>query len=220
MKFTRDLLWEKTGLKIDQPTNDGGTTSTGNIARQCFLNKNDFISWVTTMIPNDLRDPISRLHTNLSVILRIYNSNQAIDTEKLENLCKDTYEFILITFPWANITPSLHRLLAHSPELIRDCNDGYGLKNFSEEAVEACNKLIRRYREHLARKVSFTANARDIFVRLLSQSDPILANFRKFIRCKECGEIGHTCRYKCSTRQLYSNDQDILIRDLLYSDNL
>ena len=40
MKFTRDFLYEKTGLRIDQPTSDGGTTSTGNIARQFFLNKN------------------------------------------------------------------------------------------------------------------------------------------------------------------------------------
>ena len=50
------------------------------------------------------------------------------------------------------------------PELIRDCNNGFGLKDFSEEAVEACDKLIRKYCEHLARKFSLTSNARDIFV--------------------------------------------------------
>ena len=27
----------RTGLRIDQPTSQGGTTSTGNIARQCFF---------------------------------------------------------------------------------------------------------------------------------------------------------------------------------------
>ena len=32
MKFCRELLQEKTGTKIDQPSSEGGTTSTGNIA--------------------------------------------------------------------------------------------------------------------------------------------------------------------------------------------
>ena len=35
LKFVREFLQEKTGLKIDQPSSDGGTTSTGNIAREC-----------------------------------------------------------------------------------------------------------------------------------------------------------------------------------------
>ncbi|KAI6651056.1 hypothetical protein LOD99_5633 [Oopsacas minuta] len=112
------------------------------------------------MIPPDLSEPIRTLQTKLSVLLRVFNSNQAIDTDKLDSLCcKETYESILIDFPWASITPSLHRLLAHSPELIRDCNNGFGLKDFSEEAVEACNKLIRKYCEQLARKMSFTSIA-------------------------------------------------------------
>ena len=34
-------------------------------------------------------------------------------------------------------------------------NFGHGLKCFSEEGYEACNKLIRKYRENLARKGSF-----------------------------------------------------------------
>ena len=38
------------------------------------------------------------------------------------------------------------------------------VKEYSEEAVEACNKLTRRYREHLSRKNSFSLNIRDVFV--------------------------------------------------------
>ena len=98
MKFARYFLYEKTGLRIDQPTSDGGTKSTVNIARQCFLNMNEFISWVTTMIPNYLRDPICRLHTHLSVLLRIFNSHQAGDTDKLDALYKDTMNLFSRTF--------------------------------------------------------------------------------------------------------------------------
>ena len=81
-KFCSDFLFEKTGLRIDQPTSDGGTTSTGNIARQCFGNKNEFIFYVSSLIPSEFRDDISIIQTNLSAILRIFNSSQEVNTEK------------------------------------------------------------------------------------------------------------------------------------------
>ncbi|KAI6661279.1 Dna-mediated transposase [Oopsacas minuta] len=133
MKFVSGLLMEKTGMKIDQPSSDGGTTSTGNVARNCFLDKNQFLYWV----------------------------------------------------PLANISPTLHKLLAHSSELIRTCNNSHGLKVFSEEAVEVSNKLVRRYREHLARKMSFSLNTRDIFIRLMCNSDPVLNVYRKFTKASK-----------------------------------
>ncbi|KAI6658670.1 hypothetical protein LOD99_11016 [Oopsacas minuta] len=216
MKFTREFLCEKTGLRIDQPSSDGGTTSTGNMARQCFLIKNNFIYWVSTLISEDMREPINSLHSNLSVLLSIFNCTHAVDTDKLNSLCRDTYESILSNFPWVNVTPSLNRLLAHFTELIRDCNGGFGLKNFSEEAVEAYNKLIRKYREHLVRKISLTTNSRDIFARLLSQSDPVLIGFRNVLKCKECGGIGHTCRLKCTNLLHQTIDQDILFNSLIF----
>ena len=43
-KFCSDFLFEKTELRIDQPTSDGGTTSTGNIARQCLAIRMSLIS--------------------------------------------------------------------------------------------------------------------------------------------------------------------------------
>ena len=144
-----------------------------------FLNKNNFLSWVTTLIPSEFRDAIDIIHCNLSAILRVYNSSQEVETEKLDALCKETYEFIVITFPWVNITPTLHKLLAHCTVLILNCNNGFGLKEYSEEAIEACNKLIRKYRDNLSRKSSFSLNIKDIFIRLLSQSDPILRSFRR-----------------------------------------
>ena len=71
----------------------------------------------------------------------------------------------LIAFPWASVTSSLRRLLAHSVELIRDCR-------------EASNTLPTRYREHQGRKTPFVANALDILVGFLSQNDPVLITYR------------------------------------------
>ena len=58
-------------------------------------------------------------------------------------------------------------------------NFGYGLQELSEECLEACNKYVRIYRENLARKTSFSDNFRDILVRLLCFSDPVLAVHRQ-----------------------------------------
>ncbi|KAI6646080.1 hypothetical protein LOD99_9528 [Oopsacas minuta] len=63
-------------------------------------------------------------------------------------------------------------------KLIGAYNNGKGLQNLSEECLESCNKFVRRYRENLARKTSFTDNVRDILVRLLCCSDPILVQNR------------------------------------------
>ena len=214
-KFCSEFLHEKTGLRIDQPSSDGGTSSTGNVARQCFSNKNNFILHASTLVPVEIRDELALVQNNLSAILRIYNSSHEIDTEKLETLVKETYELILTAFPWANITPSLHKLLAHCTELIRDCNDGYGLKEYSEEAVEACNKLIRRFREHLSRKNSFTSNIKDVVNRLLSQSDPFLSSYRRTLVCKHCGQIGHIRNMQCKGNQMPSLEQEKLVDSLM-----
>ncbi|KAI6651934.1 hypothetical protein LOD99_4813 [Oopsacas minuta] len=93
------------------------------------------------MIEED-RLALSTIHTNLLVILRVYNSHRRIDTNKLYSIYKDTYEEIICKCPWANITPSLHKLLAHSSEFISDFNDGLGLKTSSEEFLNSVNKHV------------------------------------------------------------------------------
>ena len=56
-------------------------------------------------------------------------------------------------FPWAAVSPSVHRILAHSWEVL-ELNKGFGLGDMSEEGLEALNKIIRNRREHGARKNS------------------------------------------------------------------
>ena len=101
-------------------------------------------------------------------------------------------------------TPTLHKLLAHALQIISDHNGGYGLEDLSEEGLEACNKLVRRYRERLSRKFRFEDNIRDVFIRLISQSDPILSSFRNIT--KEVLEL--------DASELKS-DQDILVNSLI-----
>ena len=159
------------------------------------------------MIPPEFKSHIIEIHTCLGAILRVYNSSKRVDTEELALVCNKIYQSILCEFPWGNISPTLHKLLAHAPEIISTFNDGHGLEHLSEEGLEASNKYIRRYRDRLARKFSFEENLRDIFVRMISHSDPILLMNRKF-----------AIRKPPSCQQLISN-QDILLKNLIHHDD-
>ena len=126
-----------------------------------------------------------------------------MNTEAFGDLCTDTYLLIVDSLPWVSITPTLHRVLTHSEEILNEFNFRRGLKSFSEEGSEACNKLLRKYRENLARKSSFENNAVDILVRLASESDPVLNQFRFKLVCERCFEHGHTKRAKGCRGNIY-----------------
>ena len=94
MEFVRSYLLEKLSIQIDCPSPQGGTTSTGNVARSCFQrfddSKKDFFYWIITLIPCEYHLPLGFIYTNLAVILRIFNCDELIDSDKLSTLCKDT----------------------------------------------------------------------------------------------------------------------------------
>ena len=76
---------------------------------------------------------------------------------------------ILNTFPWVNITPTLHKVLAHAPNIISGFNNGLVLEQLSEEGLEVSNKLIRIYRQRLSRKFSFQANIKVVLLVFMSK---------------------------------------------------
>ena len=69
MKRILDLLSKETSYQIDLPTCDGGTRSAGNIARDCFHYKRDFLMWTTsTLAPEHIEDLLT-IHTNLGALV-------------------------------------------------------------------------------------------------------------------------------------------------------
>ena len=87
-------------------------------------------------------------------------------------------------------------------------NAGHGFKCFSEEGSEACNKLIRRYREHIPERPA----SKNIF----TESDPILVEYRSKLICDKCGEHGHTKRTKCCNYDsVIDSSIDSLVQSLL-----
>ena len=82
----------------------GGTTSTGNVARSCFMGKNNLIEWISTLIPLEFREPIKIIHLNISAILRVFNCGHLIDTGKLDSICKYTYSHLPKVFVQTQIS--------------------------------------------------------------------------------------------------------------------
>ena len=81
-------------------------------------------------------------------------------------------------FDWADINFTLHGCLSHSADLIA-LNNGYGLGELSEEALESNNKFIRNYASSRARKTSPDEQCFDVMARLLERSCPFQQELKK-----------------------------------------
>ena len=87
-------------------------------------------------------------------------------------------------FPWVVITPSVHRIMCHSWEVIQ-MNDSFGLGDVSEEGLELLNKNIRQMKEHGARKVTTEDNFRDCYNHLWDRSRPTIVEMDRIIKRKD-----------------------------------
>ena len=128
MKFLQTLIQERSGLKIDQSDSSGETTSTGIVARRASSDETSFLEFPR-------RPAVAKINAQLTAILRVYNSSRKVNTVELGRIRKDTYSLILDSFPWASITPTPHKLLAHSEGLIRKSNSRFGLKEGQNHAT-------------------------------------------------------------------------------------
>ena len=95
-----------------------------------------------------------------------------------KELCTSVYLKLVSRFNWAVISPSLHRVLSHSWELIK-ANENHGLDSGSEEGLEATNKLVKHLRIHGACKTSIKANFKDTFQHLWHRSSPLIVEMNR-----------------------------------------
>ena len=128
---------------------------------------------------------------------------------------------IAIKLPWVDINWTLHGLLHHSAELIH-LNGGWTLSAFSEEALEANNKFVRRYLEQYSRTSSPYLQLTDTICRLLARSDPELLHcqdqIKKKLCCSECGrkhETQNHMKYENQTSSTVLDKCDSLVQDFL-----
>ena len=212
-KKVQEAILKETGIKWDfvDSSGQGGTTTTGNVARALLFEKQKR-DIITNLIRNQSdREITEQFGYLLSTILRDISSDKTIRIDQYKNICKDLNLLLLHEIPWASVTPTLHKVLAHSWELI-EMNHQKGLKGLSEEGFEANNKRLRMYREKLSRKNNQISNLEDCFKRLWAGSDPLVCQQRANgrLKCSVCQAIGHTKR-SCPSN---SNSNNSLLTNL------
>lgn len=159
---------EQLGLIIDKPKAGFGSSNDGNTARRFFENL-DITAKITRLDINILR--------RLSVVLEVITSYNRIDENLFKSYTIETARLLVATYPWYHMTPTVHLILIHGPEVIRAALLPVG--QLSEEAAESRNKDVKKYRERFSRKVSRTKTNEDIFKRLLLSSDPFITGIRR-----------------------------------------
>ena len=157
----------KLNLTIDQPKQTAGNTTDGNSARKVFQHP-EILSEITGV---DL-DLIKRFADILEAITCSY----AIDPNLFADYCIDTARKYVALYKWYKMPPTVHKVLIHGKAII--IKAPVPIRMLSEEAQEACNKLIRRFREFSARKMTREKTMEDVFQRLMANSDPLIASLR------------------------------------------
>ena len=104
-------------------------------------------------------------------MLVINSQKRKIDTAMLQQLGIETSLDIVLTFPWACMSQSVHRILSHAWEKVT-FNENFGLGSDSEEGLEALNKYIRQIRARRSRTNSTHNNFKDVFNHLWRKSSP------------------------------------------------
>lgn len=161
-------FWNATYTDVHYPRPaTGGNSTTGNVCRVLF-EKHETLA--------DILGLDKDLVKNFSFILKALSCMRPLDCVKFKAYCRQTADIWINKYPTHKMTPSVHKVLVHSTEIMQNLNLPIGY--FSEEAAEASNKIHRNNREHHSRKTSRAATLRDVFDRPLCRSDPYLSTLR------------------------------------------
>ena len=121
-----DKLKQQLGIIVDQPKPGYGSTNTGNTAKTCFANYK--ISAVVTGFDEFI---IYRFY----VILQTISSGYEIDVDKFHSYTLETAIRFVALYPWYNIPISVHKVLIHGSDVIKQSILPIG--QLGEEAQEA-----------------------------------------------------------------------------------
>lgn len=101
---------ETYGLRVDFPNSGGsGTTNVGNLARWIFRNY---------VISASVLGLDEALLLNFRTILIALNCHQPLNLAAFQKLCTETLELYTAKYSWFRMTPTVHKILVHSPEII------------------------------------------------------------------------------------------------------
>ena len=165
------------GLLIDIPLPGGAVTlNDGNSSRKLFKESSIVakISGIDKMFSD-----------RIGVLLSVMESGYAIEVEKFKEYALNTMQMHLVLYPWYYLPVTIHKIFVYASDVIEVMTIPIG--HMSEEAQEARNKDLRKYREFFTRKFSRVQTVDDLFRRLLISSDPriSLLRFKKKKKSKD-----------------------------------
>ena len=137
-----------------------------------------------------------------------------ISIQRYHKFCNNVYHYLVSEMPRVSVTPTVHKVLGHSWELI-ELNSCFGLGTLDESGMEGCHKILRNVRTNLSRKQSQQANMTDTIRRLWLSSDPVINQERQkgLPWCKKCKVRGHSGRYCRANKKDDSSDTFALLLD-------
>ena len=155
----------------------------------------------------------------INVITKIINGDYLVNVEAFDQFCTQTALMIRRELDWVWFSPTVHQVLAHAAEAIKD-NECRGLLNQSEEGSEASHKKIKHLRLKAARQISLNANLEDVFNTLWIDSDFQVRSYDRTPTCSHCKEDGHWTRScpKKHAKNKPKTPDDLIIESLTYDD--
>ena len=177
--YVNDELYTKLALNMGNP----GDMIAGNAFKTFASDKARLV--ICNMLEGEESEAMREIHLGLCAIVKILNSQKRlVNVISLRELSVEVYLKIVETFPWAVISQSVHRILAHGADRI-EMNGCCGLGDIGEEGSEALNKYVRKADSSGSRQDSSLHRFTDIYNHLWDRSRPkIVAMERNIIRRK------------------------------------
>ena len=135
---------QQMGLLVDAPKPRGsGTTNDGNTARRFFSDP---------ALSADVTGLDETLIHRFAIILQTISCGFAVNAAAFDDYAMDTARLFVSLYGWYYMPASVHKILLHGSEIISAALLPIG--QLSEEAQEARNKDLKKFREIFARKIS------------------------------------------------------------------
>ena len=189
---------EKLGFLIDTPTSGGGNTDTGVVAERFFSreSRKDICDIIQNETDRVAYSKLLELYNMVLSVCQNVDSSRIAIPGKVDTLCRELMIFEKTHFPFAMLSPSVHSMCGHNPELFT-ITKGAPIAIYSEQGSEAWNKHIRSYKSGpaaRARQTSIQDNILDIYNRMMIQTHPQIASRKRQVECSRCKKLGHTIR--------------------------
>lgn len=164
-KYIQKRVFETFKVHADQVLQGTGTTNTGNTARTCFKDPRKFAECLEI-------DP--EIVERVAYVILAFKQKAMVDQQKLKEYATQTCKLIFEKYPWAEITPSLHKLLIHGVDIQENLD--LPVSFYAEDASESGHKYYRNNATSHARQTSRKDRLKDVFNRATYCSDPLISN--------------------------------------------